>query len=99
MPQAKNLQAFEDTRELLQQALENPKGIEVDCPDARSAWRLRMRLYATRRREQEANRKRYPIDHPLHGRSHFDAITVQLRGSNVVQILNTPSVEFSIRPL
>ena len=102
MPAAKNLTAYQDLRELLQQAVEAPKGIAVDCPTKAAAINLRSRLYSARKAECRENLKRYPEGHVPHGSSHFDSLQIRVverPEGPAVEIINTPAIEFNIRRL
>lgn len=65
--------------DLWQEALESPRGIRVKLPSGKAAWHKRAWLYNERRKAQRASLKLFAADHPMHGKSFYDNISIQLR--------------------
>lgn len=76
MPQAKSPDAYPGARQLLDRALESPKGISVTLTSAPAAFRLQMNCYTVRSREVERSTKIYESTHPQHGRSPYDTLSI-----------------------
>lgn len=75
MSMANNLEAHQTYLEVWQRALDSPKGIRVRCDNPID---FRARLYNARTAERRHNKKVYPADHVLHGKSYFDGLMVRI---------------------
>jgi hypothetical protein len=74
--------AYTDCYEAFDRALDHPRGIKVPTRTSADAERLRMRMHQARKLAREANTKIYPDpEHPLHGRSPYDALVVRIDGN------------------
>ena len=94
MSTSTSILAYSDVREILDRALESPRGIEVDIPDepgskpGGKATYFRQRAYSFRALDRKANSKIYPPDDPMHATSIYDTLVV---------IHNPPSTKIQIR--
>jgi hypothetical protein len=70
--------AFHDCYDLLDQAIADDRGIRVKLESQGSATQFRMRLNQARRLDRQDNKEALPEDHPMHGRSEYDKLTIRL---------------------
>ena len=71
--------AYGDCFELLDQALEEARGIRIELADENKANYLRMRIHHARQIDRNENKLTYPdLDHPLHGRSPYDILVCRI---------------------
>jgi len=71
--------AYTDCYELLDKALDEPRGIRVEVPDLNAATYLRMRIQHARAINRAENEKTFPDPaDPLHGRSVYDIFVVRI---------------------
>lgn len=70
--------AYNDCFDLLDRALDDPRGIRVELADENSAVYLRMRIHHARSIDRADNEKTYEPDHPLHGRSPYDILVCRI---------------------
>ena len=73
--------AYTDCFDLLDRALDEPRGIRIELADHNSANYLRMRIHHARTIDRNENTKTYPADHHLHGRSPYDILVCRIEGS------------------
>lgn len=101
--------AQEDVRQALDRALETPNGIAITFDTANAAANkaacitTRARIHKVRAFDREQNRKLWPVDHPMHGNSVWDAIfsTVEEKedGSWLLELRKTDASRFKIKEL
>lgn len=70
--------AFKDCYELYEKALDDPKGIKVKFPTHDDAWHFRHRLHHARILDRRDNKRVFDEDHPMHGLSEYDKITIRV---------------------
>ncbi len=70
--------AYSDIFEILEKALENPRGIRLSFPTLNYATHYRMRLNQARSIDRSENLDLYPEGEPLHGRSVYDGLTTSI---------------------
>jgi len=86
--------AYENEYDVMDKAL--PSGVRVGFSEEGQAINFRMRLNYARVLDRRFNKGRYPIDHPMHGRSEYDALTTRLReqgGRYWVYVERKPTIE------
>lgn len=96
MPPARSTLPYKAELDLWQRALEAVNGLAIDCQDAASAQRLRLRLLHARRAQARLHADIYPQDSPFHAKSFYEDLLTRIDKANPkrVQILhNTPSYE------
>lgn len=71
--------AYADCYELMEQALDHPRGTRVPMPSWDSATFYRMRMNQARVVQREDNKKMYTEDHILYGASVFDRLAFRIR--------------------
>lgn len=74
--------AYSDCQDFFDQSIEEGSaGIRIRCESKSKAEQLRVRLHYFRRIDREDNIAIYKDepDHPMHGRSAYDKITVRMR--------------------
>jgi hypothetical protein len=71
--------AYEDCYDVMQRALEKNSGVRVGFDNFGEATFYRMRMNQARQLDRRFNRERYPIAHPMHGRSEYDALMFRIR--------------------
>lgn len=71
--------AYRDCFALLDRALDDTRGIRVELRDPAVATYLRLRVHQARQIDRAENLTTYPEpDHPLHGRSPYDCLTLRI---------------------
>jgi len=63
----------------MNQALEAPDGVRVGFADEDEATFYRMRMNQARQLDRRFNKTRFQHDHPMHGRSEYDALMFRIR--------------------
>ena len=75
--------AYLDCYDLLDRALDEPRGIRVQLTEVNDATYLRMRIHHARTIDRSDNKKTYPdLAHPLHDRSPYDALVCRIEEAN-----------------
>ncbi len=74
-----SLLAYIDCTELLDKALEDPRGIRYQLATYDEAWQMQTRIHYCRRLHRDENKAIYDEGHQLHGRSLYDPIVVRIR--------------------
>lgn len=69
--------AYNDCYEVMNKAIDDPKGIRVRVDDYNAGIHLRMRIHQARSIDRDDNRKTYANDHPMYGRSPYDRLIVR----------------------
>src|SRR5215472_3345814 len=89
--------AYENEYDAMDRALQSSNsGVRLGFSDQGRAINLRMRLNYARVLDRRFNRGRYPPDHPMHGRSEYDALTTRMRehgGRYWLYIERKPTIE------
>jgi hypothetical protein len=71
--------SYSDCFDLLDRALDEPRGIRAEVPSMNAAVYLRMRIHHARTIDRAENKVTYPDpDHPHHGRSPYDVLVIRL---------------------
>ena len=70
--------SFEDIEQAFDKALESPKGLRIKCVSRSAAIALRSRFNYYRKLNRDENKKTYPTDHPLWGKSVYDALVLRI---------------------
>lgn len=84
MGQSWMLSAYQDTRNILDKALEAQRGLRLvfsgvgETASRSIARRVMFRCYTVRARDRQRNARIYPSDHPLHGKSEYDVLSFYL---------------------
>jgi hypothetical protein len=71
--------AYQDCFTLFERANEEPLGIKFRCESDNFATYFRARLNKARTIDREDNALAYDSDHPMHGRSVYDDISISVR--------------------
>lgn len=75
--------AYGDCYELLDRALDEPRGLRIEVRDENAATYLRLRIHHARTIDRQENKVTYADpDHPLHGRSPYDIFVCRIEVSN-----------------
>lgn len=96
--------AFDDIREAFDRALSAPKGIRIPCTSRGAAIVLRSRFNYYRKLDREENRKTYPPEHPMYGKSAYDKLVLHIPSKghaeeNVLFVEPRPSLELTIEEI
>ena len=71
--------SYSDCYDLMDKALDEPRGIRVEVSDLNAANYLRMRMHHARQINRSENTRTYPdAAEPLHGRSIYDIFVVRI---------------------
>jgi hypothetical protein len=79
MPAPNSSLAYEDAFGIFDAALADPRGIRIPFPDYESAYAFRFRLNNARVANRRENAEAYNRDHPMHGKSEYDQLTVRIK--------------------
>src|SRR5215831_4905652 len=71
--------AFSDCYELMEKAMEDPKGIRIKFATEQDAWLYRLRLHSARKIDRRDNMDNYEVGHGMHGKSIYDTLIMRLR--------------------
>lgn len=74
-----SLLAYTDCVEVYDQALASNHGVRVRVKDHDAAWNFRMRMHQARKLIRIDNARTYEDDHPLFGKSPYDAYTLRIK--------------------
>lgn len=94
--------AYVDCYDVFDRALSQEKGIRIKFSNADDAWRFRFRLNTARRVDRQDNRMTYEEDHPMHGRSAYDVLTVRIRqekGFFYVRLEKIDAIKYNVEGL
>ena len=94
--------AFDDCYRLFDQALASAKGIKFRVKNKRQAYHYRNRLNHARRLDRRDNADTFTDpNHPMHGRSTYDGLTVMIQFEGVwwLMIEKVEAREFAIEPI
>ena len=70
--------AYRDCYEVMQKALDDPKGARIEFPSKGEAINYRLRLNKARALDRRLNREAYPLDHHMSGQSEFDVLRMKV---------------------
>lgn len=73
-----SLKAYDECRDLFDQALADPKGARACLETYDACVGMRTRMHYFRKLDREANEKTYPVNHPMHGTSIYDVLEVRI---------------------
>lgn len=91
---------YADIRDILDRALEAPRGIVVTCATANEAIHWVSRLNYFRKKDREQSKAIYPADHPGHGRSLYDQLRYKRqKGDRTVTIIRVIDDLVEVREL
>jgi hypothetical protein len=71
--------AFSDCYELMEKAINDPKGIKVKFARDEDAWHFRVRLHTARRIDRMDNIQLFPEGHMMHGKSPYDQLVMRIK--------------------
>jgi hypothetical protein len=71
--------AFSDCYELMERAINDPKGIKVKFARDEDAWHFRVRLHTARRIDRTDNMALFPEGHMMHGKSPYDELVMRIK--------------------
>lgn len=78
MTTPKSRLAYQAHFDILDQAMEDPKGIRIKSPDRGYAWRLRLEFHHARDLDRKDNAQTYDVGHMLHGCSVYDQLVLTI---------------------
>lgn len=84
MPNSSSALSYSDIKEVLDQALAAPRGIEVEHKTVAAATRWLSRANTFRLLDRKANAKLYPEGHDLHNASPYDYFLMKREGHKVI---------------
>lgn len=71
--------AYSDCFDLMEKAIADQKGIQIKFARYEDAHHFRLRLHASRKIDRNDNKVLYGEEHPMHGRSVYDQLTMRIR--------------------
>jgi hypothetical protein len=74
----KSTLAFNDIQGAFARALETPKGIRIPCASRGAVITLRARFNYFRKLDRAENKRTYPSDHPMWGKSAYDRLVLRV---------------------
>lgn len=78
MPYSSSPLAYGDVKELLDKALDAERGIKMTFDKHGYAINMRQRASRFRAMDRESSKTIYPLGHPMHGRSPYDALAFRI---------------------
>lgn len=78
MPMPKDKHRFPEILDLLQRALEAPRGIAVQYPEGRRAYTARMKMYAKIKDSRQQSKEMFPHDDPRWGLTPYDCLSIRM---------------------
>lgn len=84
MPFSDQIAAYPDVADLFDKALASDKGVKVTFNDDNEATINAGRMNHYRSRLRRENARVYPADHPMHGKTPYEALMVKRRGNIVI---------------
>lgn len=107
MSYASSISAYPDIRNALDQALASAKGVRLKFPDDKAAMTFKGRVHSFRYQDRKENKKIYPEDHPMHGRSAYDPLMVKTEPTvvenektlYVVALIKLEGVDFKLEEI
>jgi len=101
---SKSILAYDDVREVLDQALASESGVRLKFGSNGQAVSVRQRFNSFRKSDRGENRKIYAEDHLMHGRSVYDKLVLKVpkKGEpddNYLYIHKRSAAWFEIEPL
>jgi hypothetical protein len=94
-----SITSYVDIRGALDKALESEKGVRLRFPDAKAAMTFKGRVHSLRFLDRKENKKIYPPDDPMHGRSVYDPLMVKTEDPVTVAIVKLEGVEFDLEEI
>lgn len=94
-----SITSYVDIRGALDRALTSEKGVRLRFPDERAALTFKGRVHSFRYQDRKENKKVYPEDHPMHGRSAYDPLMVKTEEPTVVCVIKLEGVDFEMEEL
>lgn len=79
MPTSPSRLAYSDCFDLMDLASEDPRGKRTQVRNKGEGYQLRVRLHTARNIDRKDNLGTYAEDHPMHGRSSYDNLTITVR--------------------
>lgn len=71
--------SYDDCFEVMDRAIQDPKGVRVKCPTYEKAITFRVRLHKARALDRKRNGDLYEPDHPMSNVSIYDKLVVRIR--------------------
>lgn len=99
MAYASSVTSYPDLRNVLDKALESTKGVRLTFEDDKAATTFKGRVHSFRFLDRKENKKIYPEDHPMHGRSVYDPLMVKTVQPTVIDVVKLDAVEFNVEEL
>lgn len=103
MPMPLSPLAYTDCYQLFDAAVADPKGARVCKGKKEAAEHFRFRCNYARKINRDENARTYEPDHPMHGKSEYDKVTLTLRedteGQWWVYAEVVPDIANEIEPL
>lgn len=94
-----SITSYVDIRSALDRALESEKGVRLRFADDKAAMTFAGRVHSLRFLDRKENKKIYPEDHPMWGRSVYDPLMVKKEAPTVVAIIKLEGVEFDLEEI
>lgn len=79
MPLPNTIDSYHHELAIWEQALNDPKGVRVCYPNWDVAHQARSRFQQARALDRQQNKRIYPPDHRLYGKSSFDVLICRIR--------------------
>lgn len=79
MPLSNSRLSYQDCFNIFDAALEDERGVRIQCSDQDKATFLRMRMHNARKIDRKDNAEIYPEGEPMHGQSIYDKLAIRIR--------------------
>lgn len=94
-----SITSYLDIRAALDRALESEKGVRLRFTDEKAAITFKGRWHTLRYLDRKENKKIYPEDHPLWGRSVYDVLMSKTEDPCTVALIKAEGVEYDLEEL
>ena len=94
-----SLFSYPDIRSVLDRALASEKGVLLRFPDEKAAITFKARVHTLRYLDRKENKKIYPPDDLMFGRSAYDPLMVKTKAPTVVAVIKLEGVEFDMEEI
>lgn len=94
-----SINGYIDIRAALDKTLATEKGMLFRFPDEKAALTFKGRVNSCRYLDRKENKKIYPADHPMWGKSIYDPLMVRTESPTVVKVIKLEALEYQTEEL
>ena len=94
MPLPKDPHRFPEALELLNRAIESPKGIKVGYPTCLDAYKMRQKMYTKMGDSRRESKEMFEQEDPRWGKSPYDSLRLELEPGYTKETAHLPATLF-----